>query len=115
MARHQRAHRLADSERLRLTAGPSRAWRAIFANSRDSGINLRYLDFGGGLGVRYSNEKPFSAADYAKTIAGILRPLRLPSAARAGPFDRRSAGVLLMRVLYTKRIAARLSSLWMRR
>ena len=60
-----------------------------FRELADAGITLRYLDFGGGLGVRYSDEKPFSAADYAKTVTGIVRPLRLSSAARAGPFDHR--------------------------
>jgi diaminopimelate decarboxylase len=73
-----------------------------FRELADSGIKLRYLDFGGGLGVRYSNEKPISPSDYAKTITGIIRPLRChlllePGRSLIGP-----AGVLLMRVLYTK-------------
>jgi diaminopimelate decarboxylase len=73
-----------------------------FRELADSGIKLRYLDFGGGLGVRYSNERPISASDYAKTITGIIRPLRChlllePGRSLIGP-----AGVLLMRVLYTK-------------
>ena len=73
-----------------------------FRELADSGIKLRYLDFGGGLGVRYSDEKPLSPGDYAKTLTGILRPLRChlllePGRSIVGP-----AGVLLMRVLYTK-------------
>jgi diaminopimelate decarboxylase len=68
----------------------------------DSGINLRYLDFGGGLGVRYSNEKPLSSADYAKAITSILRPLRCHLLLEPGRSIIAPAGVLLMRVLYTK-------------
>ena len=68
----------------------------------DCGIKLRYLDFGGGLGVRYSNERPFSPADYAEVISGILRPLRCHLLLEPGRSLIAPAGVLLMRVLYTK-------------
>jgi diaminopimelate decarboxylase len=73
-----------------------------FRELADSGIKLRYLDIGGGLGVRYANEKPFSRADYAKTIAGIVRPLRCHLLLEPGRSIVAPAGVLLMRVLYTK-------------
>jgi diaminopimelate decarboxylase len=73
-----------------------------FRELADSGIKLKYLDFGGGLGVRYSQEKPFSASDYAKTITGILRPLRCHLLLEPGRSIVAPAGVLLMRVVYTK-------------
>ena len=73
-----------------------------FRELADSGIKLKYLDFGGGLGVRYSQEKPFSAGDYAKTITGILRPLRCHLLLEPGRSIVAPAGVLLMRVVYTK-------------
>jgi diaminopimelate decarboxylase len=68
----------------------------------DAGIKLHYLDFGGGLGVRYSNEKPFSPADYAKAITAILRPLGCHLLLEPGRSLVAGAGVVLMRVLYTK-------------
>lgn len=68
----------------------------------DAGIPLRYLDIGGGLGVRYSDEKPFSVADYARTVAGILRPLGCHLLVEPGRSIIAPAGILLMRVLYTK-------------
>jgi diaminopimelate decarboxylase len=68
----------------------------------NAGIKLRYLDFGGGLGVRYANEKPFSAADYARTITAIVRPLDCHLLLEPGRSIVAPAGVLLMRVLYTK-------------
>lgn len=66
------------------------------------GIALRYLDFGGGLGVRYTNQKTPSRAAYARALAAIVKPLGChlllePGRTLVGP-----AGVLLTRVLYTK-------------
>jgi diaminopimelate decarboxylase len=65
-------------------------------------ISLEYLDFGGGLGVRYTNEKIPLREAYARMIARAVRPLGLhlllePGRAIIGP-----AGVLLTRVLYVK-------------
>jgi len=67
------------------------------------GIALKYLDFGGGLGVRYTQEQPASRRDYARVIAKVVRPLGVelllePGRAIIGP-----AGVLIMRVVYRKR------------
>lgn len=73
-----------------------------FRELADSGINLRYLDFGGGLGVRYANERPFTPSDYAKTIASILRRLRCHLLLEPGRSIMAPAGILLMRVLYIK-------------
>jgi diaminopimelate decarboxylase len=69
---------------------------------REAEISLRYLDFGGGLGVRYTNEKIPPRRDYARMVARAVRPLGLhlllePGRAIIGP-----AGVLLTRVLYVK-------------
>jgi diaminopimelate decarboxylase len=68
-----------------------------------AGVSLRYLDFGGGLGVRYWNERPMTVAAYAHAVAAQVRPLGChlllePGRAIVGP-----SGVLLTRVLYTKR------------
>jgi diaminopimelate decarboxylase len=68
-----------------------------------AGINLSYLDLGGGLGIRYTRESPPDLAAYARAILPHIRTLgcRLllePGRAIVGP-----AGVLLMRVPYIKR------------
>jgi diaminopimelate decarboxylase len=67
-----------------------------------AGINLRYVDCGGGLGIRYTSEEPPEKADWAAELARVVRPLGChlliePGRSLIGP-----AGVLLMRVLYTK-------------
>lgn len=74
-----------------------------FTELAGAGINLRYLDFGGGLGVRYSQEKPPSMRAYASTLAAIVRPLGCHLLLEPGRSIVASAGVLITRVLYTKR------------
>jgi len=68
-----------------------------------AGVGLEYLDFGGGLGIRYSAEQPPDISAYARAIAVAVRPLGChlllePGRVLVGP-----AGVLLTRVLYLKR------------
>lgn len=89
-----------------LTLGPyRRAVSRLAGFYRDlgrAGIALRYLDCGGGLGIRYTAEQPPDTAAYAAELARIVRPLGChlliePGRSLVGP-----AGVILMRTLYTK-------------
>jgi len=70
---------------------------------KKNGIALRYLDFGGGLGIRYTNEKVPSRAEYARMIASLVRPLGVHLLLEPGRTIIAPAGVLLTRVLYNKR------------
>src|SRR5467141_5123513 len=69
---------------------------------RRAGIPLEYLDFGGGLGVRYTNEKIPGRKEYARMVARAIRPLRLHLLLEPGRTIIGPAGVLLTRVLYVK-------------
>src|SRR6266436_1735258 len=69
---------------------------------RGAGIPLKYLDFGGGLGVRYTNEKIPARKEYARMVARAIRPLRLHLLLEPGRTIIGPAGVLLTRVLYVK-------------
>ncbi|MCC7483782.1 MAG: diaminopimelate decarboxylase [Burkholderiales bacterium] len=74
---------------------------------RAEGMVLGHIDAGGGLGIRYRDESPPRIADYAAALVEGLgkRPVRLllePGRSLAGP-----AGVLVTRVEYLKRGAAR--------
>jgi diaminopimelate decarboxylase len=70
---------------------------------RERGIDIHFLDVGGGLGIRYRDEKPPSQEDYAKVLLGIVRDvggvtvLLEPGRSIVG-----NAGLLLTRVLYRK-------------
>ena len=83
-----------------------RAFRRIagyVAELRRAGIELKYLDLGGGLGVRYTTEKNSSRVDYARMVASLVRPLGLHLLLEPGRSIIAAAGVLLTRVIYTKR------------
>ena len=65
-------------------------------------IPLRYLDFGGGLGVRYTAEKIPSREDYTRMVAKVVRPLGLHLLLEPGRSIIGPAGILLTKVIYTK-------------
>lgn len=66
------------------------------------GVRLRYVDIGGGLGVRYNSEIPPAARAYAQALAEETRGLGRHILIEPGRRIVAQAGVLLMRVLYTK-------------
>ena len=72
---------------------------------RKQGIALKYLDIGGGLGVRYTKEQPASRRAYARMIAEVVRPLGVGLLLEPGRSVIAQAGILLSRVIYTKRNA----------
>jgi diaminopimelate decarboxylase len=67
------------------------------------GIPLRHFDFGGGIGVRYSDEKPLDLRGYARVIRESISPLGCHLLLEPGRMLVGPAGVLLTRVLYVKR------------
>lgn len=89
-----------------VTMGPFRkALRRLagyLGELRGAGIALRYLDLGGGLGVRYTSERPPSRAEYARSMARMVRTLGVHLLLEPGRSIIAPAGVLLTRVIYTK-------------
>lgn len=70
---------------------------------RARGIDtLRYLDIGGGLGVRYDTEEPPDLARFAKHVLPVVESTGLQLIMEPGRFIVGNAGVLLTRVLYRK-------------
>jgi diaminopimelate decarboxylase len=69
---------------------------------RRQGVFLQYLDFGGGLGVRYTEEQPISRTAYGRMIARMVQPLGIELLLEPGRTIIAPAGVLLTRVLYVK-------------
>jgi diaminopimelate decarboxylase len=67
-----------------------------------NGVALEFVDIGGGLGIRYTDETPVVPDAFARALGAIMRPLRCrlliePGRALVGP-----SGVLLTRVMYVK-------------
>lgn len=69
---------------------------------RCAGIDICYLDVGGGLGVRYSGQEPPTRATYAQLVARMVRKLGVHLLLEPGRSIVAQAGVLLTRVVYTK-------------
>jgi len=74
---------------------------------RREGIELKYLDIGGGLGVRYTDETPLSRRDYTRMILDVVRPLGVGLLLEPGRSIIASSAVLLAKVLYTKQNSVR--------
>lgn len=66
------------------------------------GIELRFFDIGGGLGIRYENEEEISLYDYAQAILAELKGSDFTIICEPGRRIVGNAGVLLTKVLYEK-------------
>jgi diaminopimelate decarboxylase len=69
---------------------------------RRAQIDLRYLDVGGGLGVRYFDQKPPTRTEYARLVSQMVRKLGVHLLLEPGRSIIAPASVLLTRVVYTK-------------
>lgn len=65
-------------------------------------LNIRYLDLGGGLGIRYDDENPPSPAEYAAAIKKELAGIPLTLIFEPGRVLMGNAGILVTKLLYTK-------------
>ena len=66
------------------------------------GIDIRYLDMGGGLGITYDREAPPDPADYARAIVSSLGSLPVKLILEPGRVIVGNAGILVTRTLYRK-------------
>lgn len=78
---------------------------ALVGELRSDGLNIRYVDAGGGLGIEY-NDVAFDADDevarYATALRGSAKQLKVHLLLEPGRFIVAQAGGLLTRVLYVK-------------
>ncbi|MGA1861685.1 diaminopimelate decarboxylase [Deferribacter thermophilus] len=71
-------------------------------NLKAKGINIKYLDLGGGLGIKYNEEMPPSPKEYADKIIEVIKGLDVTLVFEPGRVIAGNAGVLVTKVLYTK-------------
>ncbi|MGQ9744424.1 MAG: diaminopimelate decarboxylase [Dissulfurimicrobium sp.] len=66
------------------------------------GIGLKFIDMGGGLGVRYRDESPPGPEEYLSAILPVLSSLPQTLILEPGRAICANAGILISRLLYTK-------------
>lgn len=66
------------------------------------GIDIRYLDMGGGLGITYDRESPPDPDAYARAIVSVLGDLPVTLILEPGRVIVGNAGILVTRALYRK-------------
>ena len=69
---------------------------------RKEGARIRYLDLGGGLGIRYKDEEPPHPEEYAGALIQGLRGLDVTLILEPGRVVVGNAGILVTEVLYLK-------------
>jgi diaminopimelate decarboxylase len=80
---------------------------ALVKTLRERRIDVRFVDLGGGLGIRYRDETPPSHDEYAAVLVPLLRELGATAVIEPGRSIVGNAGVLLTRVLYRKETPAK--------
>ena len=76
---------------------------ALVLELRGAGFDIRHVDLGGGLGIRYGDESPPSADAYGRALCDALGPTEAELIVEPGRSVVGNAGVLLTRALYTKK------------
>ncbi|HEX9445699.1 MAG TPA: diaminopimelate decarboxylase [Candidatus Binatia bacterium] len=76
--------------------------RVLVGYLKKEGANIRYLDLGGGLGIRYKDETPPSPEEYAAAIVQGIEGLDVTLVLEPGRVLVGNAGILLTEVLYLK-------------
>ncbi len=76
--------------------------KRLIASLEEAGIQLKYFDLGGGLGITYDDEAPPLPAEYGKAIVEETRDLGLHLIFEPGRNLVGNAGILVGKCLYTK-------------
>lgn len=76
--------------------------KIMIGKLRSQGIDLKYFDCGGGLGIQYNEEEPPLPADYGKEIVAATKELGMHLVFEPGRNIVGNAGILVSRCLFTK-------------
>jgi len=76
--------------------------KILIEELKQRGINIQYLDMGGGLGITYADEKPPPIHEYADTIIKQLKGMDIKLVLEPGRVFVGNAGILVTKVLFRK-------------
>ncbi|MDH4098695.1 MAG: diaminopimelate decarboxylase, partial [Nitrospira sp.] len=74
----------------------------LIQDLQGQGVNVRYLNIGGGLGITYSDEKPPLPQDLSDAILPLVQNLKLTLVMEPGRVIVGNAGILVTKALYRK-------------
>lgn len=77
----------------------------LYNELKKRGINLKYIDLGGGLGIPYHEEKPPYPYEYANAILELIKDIGCSLIFEPGRLIVGNAGILLTKILYFKKNA----------
>jgi len=75
---------------------------SLYEQLSKEGIQIKHLDIGGGLGVRYDDETPPEPAQYATAVLEKIRPTGLELIMEPGRAIAANAGILVTQVEFLK-------------
>lgn len=76
--------------------------KGLVLELKNLGMDIRYLDLGGGLGITYNEEAPPHPTEYGKAIIEEAKDLGVTLVFEPGRVMVGNAGILVSRVIYTK-------------
>lgn len=75
---------------------------SLYGKLKEMGMDVKYLDMGGGLGITYDEESPPDPTDYADTLSTVLKDIPVKLILEPGRVIVGNAGILVTKVLYRK-------------
>lgn len=81
----------------------TRSLKRLFLQLKAEGIEVRYMDIGGGLGITYKDELPPHPLEYARVIKEEISDLPVTLVLEPGRVIVGNSGILVCRVLYVKK------------
>ena len=75
----------------------------FYEELKHMGLNIRYLDLGGGLGITYNEEEPPHPSEFGEALTRRLKGLPLTVILEPGRVIVGNAGILVFKVVYTKK------------
>lgn len=74
---------------------------------KNIGVNLKYIDLGGGLGVTYKDERPPGPEDLAEELIPLIKKTGCKIIFEPGRYIAATAGILVSKVLFIKETTAK--------
>lgn len=74
----------------------------FYEKLKELGLEIKYLDLGGGLGINYDDEEPPHPSEFGEALAKKLKDIPLKVILEPGRVIAGNAGIMVTEVVYTK-------------